>query len=361
MDKLHEVLRESKCCPSYCDVYDELFPDIINPIWVDFSFDEFKIIGDKCRTRVMKTFAKRAHFSQDELQVFEGTFRAYDLADKGILENKQLSMLLFHSGIPLHTKDHREEALTMLDKARHSALQAEVPEKDVGPMGVLSVPWWVMVHAWRIIARTNERMRVTRLEAAREATKFSVNEVIEFQEIFKIFRELGGASAPVQNVNVNEGRRRSMPELNNVDPESLKEPDATQEEPLSLEKILNLKNTSEQLPFASLKMLLGHLKLKLSAANASALYAQFEAITKKEESEDSEEETFIDIPGFLYLMRWMLDTNFANINDISATVAKSAPAVAAPVRETETGPTPPLEPLSPTSPKSGRFLRRASV
>merc|ERR1719440_604459 len=64
---------------------------------------------------------------------------------------------------------------------------------------------------------------------------------------------------------------------------------------------------TELLEFDGLKALLGHLKVRIGPLHLSNLQAKLENLTGSSEGP-------IDIVNFLRLMRWMLDTNFANLN-----------------------------------------------
>jgi len=348
LDQLHEALQESNCCPSHCDVFDELGIDA-NTVGV--SFDEFKDLSKRCRILVKDKQRKKANFSDDEVVILRKTFQWHDLQGKGVLGTVPLSNLLHECGVPLHTADLRKKALELLDRARQAALDSDVPSTDVGEFGGFSATFWVMVHAWRLIARENESKCVARLDTARETTGFAVSEVTEFQEIFndRIKREReGDTAAPAEEVN--QGRRRSMPELQGSAPQMAQDTAGKQEQVATLESIIGLNHANEQLPFEGLKKLLGHLKLKLSPKNAHALHEQLQTITG-----DDEGNGMIDIAGFLYLMRWMLETNFANLNDKNANTAKSATSPSASEAKKKTIVTP--MPLLPST----KFCRRASI
>jgi len=339
--KLHDALRECKCCPSHCDVFDELRRDMDSTM-TDLSFEEFKLLADKARKSVKQTQKKKANFPDEEFKILEVTFKHHDVTSRGFLDKTQLQILLHQCGIPFHTADARQVAMETLDKARQAALDAEISPQEVGNFGNFSATFWVMVQVWRIVARDNECKNIARVDEARAAASFSAADVDEFQKVFSNWVKHGpGQNEPtttnrwgrIREAVMEQGRRRSVPDISEAGTQELDEMTGTDlpSKDISLESILGISTVNEQLAFADLKNLLGGLKLKLSPTSSWTLHEKVQQLT------GGDYEGALDLANFLYLMRWMLDTNFANLNNRTASVAKSLVAMSptAPDGDTE--------------------------
>jgi len=208
-----------------------------------------------------------------------------------------------------------------LDIGRNAALDADISPEDVGELGTCSITFWAMVHTWRIIARHNESGNVARLEKTRLACSFSLSEVEEFQKVYsqhvKQEPDTDSDSDTDEPVLVQRPRRgaASMPNLDcGVRRKLITAINASPELDTTLEAILGMNPVEEMLNFESLRKLLGHLHLRLSPVTSDSLGKEVLALTGSPEGS-------LDFANFLFMMRWMLDTDFAHLND---TVAKNA-------------------------------------
>jgi len=95
-----------------------------------------------------------------------------------------------------------------------------------------------------------------------------------------------------------------------------------QESPgLTFDAVIGLEQP--KLDFQDFKGVLGLLKMKLSPAHTESLGKQMFEVTGGSKGS-------LDFPSFLRMMRWMIDTNFAHLNELTATAAKSVGLAAAP-------------------------------
>lgn len=366
---LHRALREAEVCPSHCDVFDEVCQKILGSKPVDLTFTEFVDLAAKSRHIVKHAMTERANFSDAEFGLLKESFKNYDVTGKGTLSSIQLVSLLNTCGVQVLTAADRNDVVEMLDKAREAAVKLERSAEEVGEFGSFSTTFFVMVHACRLIARDNESRQIQRLDEARTATNFSVAEMEDFKKIFAQWVKSGAPKAlPVSHERGRFGRRNSLPDLQvskiELDTEGDGDTCGSNGEELSLESIVALGSAAEHLPFHGLKGLLGHLKLKLSASNSWSLENKVLELTGSREGA-------LDIANFIYLMRWMLDINFASVNEKAAFVAKKALRIGpmdadADVRKSSKKPRSPK--ASPTGPepiqRSGPSLvkaRRVSV
>merc|ERR1719482_2666222 len=194
-----------------------------------------------------------------------------------------------------------------------------------------------MIHAYRIIARQNEDRRITRNEEARVACGFSVAEKEEFEKIFfeKQKQYTNEANHVDDEISVEKaqqdvqpGRRRSLPDLYSSGVTNMQETtkemlttakDAEQSKGQDLPDLKIVVGTEEVLlAYVDFKKVLGLLKVKLGPGHNHALQQEMWKLT-------GDTDGSLDFPGFLRMMRWMLDTNFAHLNELAATAARTAP------------------------------------
>lgn len=280
--------------------------------------------------------------------------------------------MLHKCGLPVHSEEHRW-GIDMLDKARQAALDAELSPEDVGKMGANTITFWTMIHAYRMITRENEHKRITRQEEARVACGFSVAEKEEFEKIFtekqkqytdeanKVDDDGSLQDVETAGKDVSQGRRRSMPDLYSSGVTNMQETtkemlttakDAEHAKGPSLKIVLGTEEVL--LNYTDFKKVLGLLKVKLGPGHVHALQQNMERLT-------GDAEGSLDFPNFLRMMRWMLDTNFAHLNDLAATAAKLAP-IEKPSIEPDFPPSDFSPQVTPESTKGAKLLgRRMSI
>lgn len=324
---LHDALQKSKACPDHCDVFEELCrEESLDPNMDGVSFDEFKILAGKSHQLVKRAQRKKANFSDSDVAVLQGVFKKYDVQGLGVLEKNQIMRLFLECGI-LHTSDGGQHLVTdMLDKARRAALEAEISAEDVGEFGSFSVTFGVMLQAWRGIARENECKKIARLNEARVASAFSVSEVEDFQNVFSnCIKSRFAETGDHDEGHGGRGRWRSKDSRQSTESMSRQVSQASKQatsrsgskqlrEGASLEAILSI--IDDRLTFEELMYLLHTMHVGLSPAHSLTLQAQLQKLT-------GDTHGSVDIANFLYLMRWMLATNFAHLNDRTASVANS--------------------------------------
>jgi len=316
VETLHAALIEAQCCSPHCDVFDDICQGAIGELTVDLSFDEFRVLANKGRKVVMGAQRKKANFSDAEFKVLQGVFQKYDADGSGVLGQTQLLMLLHNCGMPMQKASQKRQAIEMLDSARTAALNAGISAEDVGEFGTSSATFCTMVHAWRIIARSNEPENVARVEKTRLACSLSLSEVEEFQKVYAqhVKQPLdpdsdsdSDAEEPEEALASSSGCKanRRLNAARNACPE----PDTI------LEGILGMNPINEMLNFENFKKLLGNVSLEMGKAAADSLEKEMLALTGSTEGP-------LDFANFLSMMKWMLDTDFAHLNHLAATAAK---------------------------------------
>lgn len=316
---VHDALQELSCCPAECSEFDMRCQEAIASCTmrgvVDMPFDTFKSLADQGRKAVRLERRQRANFPEAEFALLQNAWAEFDIQGKGCLDKKQVVLLMRRSGLVVHTEAGRRYVSELLDKARAVANEEELSEEEIGEEGSGMITFCVMVHAWRLVARENEGKRLAEMDEAKNKSRFSKAEVDEFRQIFTTYVKKSVEPMEVETLAVAtvEARRRSVPELSSVHIRG----ESSEPNSLTLESVLGIDNNRDMLTLEALKPLLSHLKLRLSPKLQWTLEAKVEEISNDEQCK-------LSFPDFLYLMRWMLDTDFAGLNEITAAVVKDS-------------------------------------
>eukprot|EP00927_Polykrikos_kofoidii_P023510 TRINITY_DN21640_c0_g1_i1.p1 TRINITY_DN21640_c0_g1~~TRINITY_DN21640_c0_g1_i1.p1 ORF type:complete len:1179 (+),score=231.43 TRINITY_DN21640_c0_g1_i1:278-3538(+) len=287
------------------------------------SFEAFMSIVDECRFDTQKKKRKHAGYRDDEIEFIRSDLNSYDSKKRGALEKGELLMMLADYGLTVHTIQGRAKVLGLLDKAREIALEAGAEASEVEPAGSQSMSLWPVVQLLRVFCRDNEGDMATREEDARKASGFSLGETAEFRDVFyqhakRCSDEVAEASEPVETKGIPMlARRRSMDCDESRRGSSKGRVGNTPQVMAQRRSIVGLGHGSAHLTLAGVRPLLSSLRLELTRAEAKTLENKFYEISGEENHERG-----LDFPGFLLLMRWMLDSNFAGINKAASTAVQ---------------------------------------
>jgi len=247
----------------------------------DVDFDSFVEVVDVLRSIRVAEGRRRAGFSTTEIDRFRKMFSDYDADHSGSIDAKEVANLLVDLGFKLRTKEERDNVLAQVDKAREAA--AMVGVMDVGDPGHGTVSFWVLIQLLRVLYNRDDKRVLDREAHAAEQSRFSTHEIEEFREVFlnwwaheKNFEDEEEANAPGQHAH-------EEPE---VDPE--------------------VKEISKD----GMRRLLRQLGCNLSHDQR----VELENKVSELDQVNHHGVAHVDFASFLRLMRWMLDSNFADIN-----------------------------------------------
>jgi hypothetical protein len=267
--------------------------------------DAFVHIVDRAQELAAKETRKRAGFSAREFEVLQRIFDSKREAPTSNITKGQLIGLLSGAFVPMQTLEHREAFFKSLAAARRAAvevgaLEGEVvdnvePKGEVGDGGRrrrLSendvVHFWDFLHLVRILIQEKEDAALAREKEAVEQTKFSNGEVAQFRQVFYgMLAELREEEREQEAEHRDEGE--SLP-------------------PDQADQLRDLLRSSA-LPPCSISFLLTSFGLRASAQQQEDLQEKLHELTAATLE--------LDFSCFLQLMRWMLDTDYANISGTS--------------------------------------------
>lgn len=246
---------------------------------VDLDFDSFVSLVDNVREFRVAEGRKKAGFSNQEIDKFRKMFDHYDADHSGLIDAKEVANCLTDLGFKLGTKEERDNVLKQLDQARKSALDCGVVEgaQDTGGQ----VSFWVLIQLLRVLYNRDDKRILDREAHAAEQSRFSQHEIEEFREVFLGWHTHEAAFEEEAAANQVGGERKTEGEQE--------------------------ANASKEITKDGMRRLLRSLGCNLTAQNRLELEGKIAEL-------HGPGPCMVDFASFLRLMRWMLDTNFADIN-----------------------------------------------
>ncbi|CAE6967628.1 CALM1, partial [Symbiodinium sp. CCMP2456] len=262
------------------------------------DFDDFVQVTDNMRRHILNQMRKQAGFTDDEVRTFQQAFEKYDTDGNRKLTRDEMPPLLADLKIDLRTVDDQRHFVRVLEEARLSARRGGASEDEVGIPGAPGITFWNFVHFLRVL-QTEEDIKTVQSQAVSHL--FSEKEQDELRAVFNTWCTL---SADAQNAEADS------------DIEGIAEP--------SLER-----NSSEvvvasglKLPFKRLWKLLRELGVPLTPTHVKLLKARA-ALDAENALPVEQRGSYIDSSGFLRLLSWMLDADFAGIRERSEELAEN--------------------------------------
>lgn len=262
-------------------------------VFEEFDFDSFVILMDILRKDLMEVRRKNAGYSDTELDRYKKAFEVYDEDGNGDIERHELTNLLVDLGIPMRSKQEQQQMLKALDVARNDARVAGVEEELLGNMGDPAVTFNVMLFLVRALLTAADHAEVDRDRQIMDKTKFTPKEAEEFREIFSFWAEKAaalddGKAAPEEAPAGSPGKGLMTPSGG----------DSSEAPRIHL------------LTEDGMKRVVRSLGLIMTPQERHELDEKL-----KEGPTDKENPGKYGFFEFLVFMRWMLDTNFAHINE----------------------------------------------
>lgn len=288
------------------------------------DFDGLIEIVDRARAHRVTMQRRCAGFTESEVSRFREMFERYDHDGNGNIEPREAGMFVEELGFTINTFEERRVFLADIERARETATLAGV--EDIGTPGG-SITFWVLVQVLRVLYKRDDNIILANeLRAAKEAD-FEQGEVDGFRCVFmdwfsqdkKFQKEAAVSLSPPSVADLgpplselhnrgrpSSGRPSSVLEgtsnRQNADRRATPPPGATEEKELSKD---------------SIRRLLRSMGLTVTKENTCKLERKID---------DLDSSGRVDFADFLRLMRWMLSTNFADINSSSVMAARESKA-----------------------------------
>jgi len=259
------------------------------------DFNVFVHVLDQVRKALMEIRRKNAGYSDEDVDKYAKAFAVYDEDGNGDIEKHELTNLLNDLGIPMRSQNEQQAMLQKLDVARIATKEAGVDDELIGVMGDPSVTFSVLLFLVRMLATAADHAEVDRDREIQEKTGFSPKEAEEFREIFTFWAVKAGALDAGQEAPQEETRASLMGSGPNGKDDGSQRL-LTQDGMRRVVRSLGLTMTPEDKSLLDDRLLAGpHDK------DSAGKYGFFE---------------------FLLFMRWMMDTDFASMNETVALTAE---------------------------------------
>jgi len=241
------------------------------------DFRQFAELVDAKRKERVKESRKRQGFSSDEIYNFKRMFDKADVRRNGLLDTAEVTQFIAALGFHIRTAKDQAEVVEMLRHAEAGAKGTEVdPTSQIG-----EIDFWVIVQLLRTLHNRGHKQGMARVQEAADACDFSVREVEDFRSIFLAWFEEDEA-LPQELEHVRELRRSQ----------------ATNDGPLQDEE------EQKELTKASLRRMMRTKGVNMDTTQRKLHDDKVDELTS---------DGMVDMAAFLYLMRWVLDTNFGGM------------------------------------------------
>lgn len=233
----------------------------------EFDFEDFVDWVDECRHDCMMRERKLAGFDYWKVECFRESFQEFDKNGNGHLEPDELIRLMRYLNLAdaPKTKADQKALIKLLESARKNAYEAGINDAQREPGN--SISFYTFVQLLRLLQSQREKGQMNRLNELMEELRFSKFEVEQFRQIFIRWARYD----PMHGLSSRE-----------ID---------TEVERLSEEQVHRIFR-SAGVPLVGEGGHLRELRVGL---------------------EPLQSEGRLSFNNFLKLMRWVLDSNFANL------------------------------------------------
>lgn len=234
---------------------------------------------------------KQAGFSDEEVDAIRHAFEKYDSDGSGDISRKEMTPLLKDLGLPMLTTEDQANWKTLVANARKTAIKGGVPEDEVGDVKNHDIPFWHFIHLLRLY-QTQQDLKTVRLNG-KEGHSFEKEELEELSHIYDGW--------------VRWARKEYASKKNDGG-------DADSNASIIEETYEDEK--ADVLPLKPLWQLLDRLGTNLTPVHIQQLTGRT-ALDHENTLPMAQRSYFVNFRGFIRLLSFMLDCNFANIRQRS--------------------------------------------
>eukprot|EP00930_Biecheleria_cincta_P015447 TRINITY_DN12892_c0_g1_i1.p1 TRINITY_DN12892_c0_g1~~TRINITY_DN12892_c0_g1_i1.p1 ORF type:complete len:1178 (+),score=290.17 TRINITY_DN12892_c0_g1_i1:289-3534(+) len=238
------------------------------------DIDDFIDLIDACREEFIAQEKKKAGFTDEELETYKESFENFDKDKSGLIDRMELLQLLKAFNWEPKNKDDRDILVGRLNLARANARDAGV--QNVTKDSDKEFGFWEFIQLARILHTLHDRAREQALTKLMDELKFHAKEVNEFHTIFTMWTKK----------EQNNGKQKR--------PED-EEADDTGE----------VADPSASVNRDTVRRVMRSLGMSLTPEKKTLLDTKLDKL---------EEEGGLRFHGFLRLMKWVIDSDFANMS-----------------------------------------------
>jgi len=274
------------------------------------TFDEFVGLADDARRINLEDRRRNAGFKEAEVRYFRRIFVTCDKDGSGDIDASEITGLLLILGMKIRTREEQHAVMNKLDEARDFAAAAGV--KEVTAKGSANFGFWELVQLMRMLKSDSDKASDELVMATAQELGFPPTELEQFRKIFiKWSREdaLDGTMSPESSPVRRQGSKTSPVRRGSKGPSN-----ATATRSTVVATSVDLEEgppPEEGLSTDALCALLKSMGMSMTLTQKGALEKQ---VAKVETTEGG----LLSLVGFLRMMRWLLDSDFAGINGAAA-------------------------------------------
>jgi len=249
---------------------------------VGMSFNDFVEIVDYGRSQRLTASVSHAGFSEQELSDLRCRFVKYDANPDGRLDHTEIKRLLDDLSVPWLTREDQLVVLDDFEKARSAARKAGMP--SIGGADELLLGYWDFVQLMRLLLDRREREMEERTERTAKELRFSWSEVKQFRDIFEDWSR----------------REKEVLAANGG----------------ALQKVDSATRAMASISKSGVGISPSTFVRVVRSLGVNATLRQMEELEAKvAKHPDTNAQGKLMFVGFLAIMRWVMDTDFAGINE----------------------------------------------
>jgi len=291
------------------------------------DFDEFLAVADKTRSLCAERRAKYAGLTKSQISSCRTVFQTYLKEGETELSVVDLADVLRNFGWAIKTKEEQQQIVRKLEEAREACRRAGVQESEICTTKG-KVSWWVFLQLAGWLSDEENTKRFAYEMEVLEETDFTTGQVTRFHRIFEEWARLEFIRSSAQKPK----RRRSITQF--VAAPCL---DEQQQNDFSkkLDTIGNLYGRRASLNLVTFNLSAPTLRLGcegiclglsssmgiyVKAKERAELQAHMIEVRKRTEpnfeAAPNSDAVLLDFPEFLFVLRWVLNRNFAGVKDV---------------------------------------------
>lgn len=307
----------------------------------ELTFDGFYIVASLSRQVYGAELRRSAGFAEKHVDLLAAMYEECGGSQDQGIDRGGLTRMLKELEIQIKSNEDRDELFGALPAARLSAKAASLSEQDVRVEGSLNISFMTLLHLLRLSTKRSQRRIIAREIKAMEEVGLSNEEVSEFREVFNTMLKKKRSRAEEEEENSKSqasvcGRRSSCPAaFPNALAATLSRNFAHKREHClaELKDFLCVSGRGPLINVHDVVLLLRTLGIKLISAQKAKLTEEASRLALLVEEGDAPmnvdpagSQTELDFASFLFLMRWLLDSNFADINSCAAGLTRRQPS-----------------------------------
>lgn len=246
----------------------------------DVGLEEFTEIADTIREEMVANTRKAAGYSPPDVTRYRQTWDSFNTKGQESLKAGEAAQLLMQMGFELRSAQEQQMLKEQIDKACRTALEANAEGVIMG-----QVNFWVFLQLLRSLNRREDEDSERRLMEAAAVSRFSTQEVNEFNEVFDSCWEREQVQAEEEGGTMQSCRKT--------------------------------------ISRGGLMKLLRGMGMRLEGPQRASLDQKLQSMMPSPPEDGSAAKLFIDFPSFIRLMRWMMESDFGGIMSAAAQQGKS--------------------------------------